>query len=65
MQRAIVVKDTGYEDTNLGKKELDGYLVEGWRVVSSCAMPSSICFDGNVVRGEKIPPTCLVIIEKL
>lgn len=54
-QKAIIV-----ESDMLGNlMELNGYLSEGWKVVQTCPMPSSI--------GDKImqhPPTCMVIIEQ-
>jgi len=58
MQKAIIVIDTGLDETNYGKIELDTKLAQGFKVVSMCPMPS--CGTG---RGGDYP-TCLVIIEK-
>ena len=61
-QKAIKVDDRE------ALRELNGYLEDGWKVASMCAMPSSASValaGGNYNSREiKTEPTCLVIIEK-
>lgn len=56
MQRAIVVR----ANDEIVKILNDKYLADGWKVISSCPMPSS---TGDGI-GDIIP-TCLVVIEKI
>ena len=56
MQQIALVIDS---DLCSSISELNQYLADGWRVVQTCPMPSSV--------GDKImqhPPTCMVIIEQ-
>ena len=56
MQRVIVVRDNGEIVKMLNEK----YLAGGWKVISSCPMPSSTGAGvGDII------PTCLVVIEKI
>lgn len=60
MQEAIIVTD---DVTFLNRR-----LSEGWKVIKTCPMPSSVALaagaSGTYGRYEKsILPTCLVIIE--
>lgn len=64
MQRALIVRDDA-EGTLYLDKMLDGH----WRVVSMCAMPSSVSLQvsiPNKYNRDQIghAPTCLVILEK-
>ena len=55
MQEAIILQYRGSLLECLNKK-----LRDGWKVISTCAMPS--CLTDPSERGFE--PTCLVIIEK-
>ena len=65
MQEAIIVV---YGSNNGNSESLDTLnkkLTQGWKVISSCSMPSSCAMV--VSLGSRIIdhyPTCLVIIEK-
>ncbi len=55
-QKAIVVSGrTGADDLNT-------YLADGWTIVQTCPMPSSIGGSSSVTT--TFVPTCLVIIQK-
>lgn len=64
MQESLILRD----DT-VGASALNRKLKDGWKVVKTCAMPSSasIATGTNGTYGKyetSFPPTCLVIIEK-
>jgi hypothetical protein len=61
MQKAIIVKDSAEK---IGFNKLNECLASGWKVVNSCAMPSSPAGSGTIDGSIPITPTCLVIIEK-
>lgn len=56
-QKAIIVRDNV-----IGTESLDIYLKAGWRVVNTCAMPSSYG-TGQYGACVLTHGTCLVIIE--
>jgi len=53
MNKAIIVKDD--------VRELNEFLDDGWKVESSCPMPSS-CAIGDYSSMKYFQPTCLVIL---
>lgn len=63
MQTSMIVRDTGS-----GTKYLDERLKDGWKVIHTCPMPSSVSVsvagDGYSSRDKEFSPTCLVILEK-
>lgn len=58
MQKAIVV--AYHESQNKALITLNQYLDDGWRVVATCPMPSSVS-DSGKYNGSV--PCCLVIIQ--
>ena len=58
MQQAMIISSS--EDMDEDTRKLNDVLIDGWKVINMCPMPSS--------HGGKIDyydlPTCLVIIEK-
>lgn len=63
MQKPLIIRD----DNDNSLMELDKYLYEGWRVVATCAMPSSVGATSGAHSSATFKwhsPTCLVIIEK-
>jgi hypothetical protein len=59
-QRALIVRDN-----KEGAKELNEFLADGWRVVNTCAMPSSRAPKPTTYNATYTTfPTCLVIIER-
>jgi hypothetical protein len=55
-QKAIIVHE------NI-TRELDKLLDSGWKVVHTCAMPSSV-LQSEKIYGISYPPQCLVVLEK-
>lgn len=66
MQKSIIVKDrSAYNENEDGTVELNKLLAEGWTVLRTCPMPSSISLAGKSEWTYKyILPTCLVVLEK-
>jgi len=60
MQQAYIITN------NSDLVKLNQKFDEGWYVVKTCPMPSSVAIDGTSASREiKYPPTCLVIIAKV
>jgi len=59
MQKSLIITQDN------GTQELNSALSEGWRVVNTCPMPSSMAGTGGSFSNFKDQsPTCLVIIER-
>ena len=61
-QKALIVTNKFDDEQCLEK--INGYLDNGWTVVNTCPMPSSILPQGFRASNGEFCPTCLVIIEK-
>jgi hypothetical protein len=64
MQKSLIVRDI-MDYPAQGVEQLNAYLSQGWKVISSCGMPSAVSISSTSAYSSKyIAPTCLVILEK-
>ena len=58
MQKALIIT------TELGNRELNEFLRDGWKVTHTCQMPSSVAIGDDSMGSRFVNlPTCLVVIE--
>ena len=60
-QRALIVTD---DVTGSSLENLNQSLLDGWKVITACPMPSACSVGGEFNHVTKMLPTCLVVIEK-